>query len=202
VRYRAVYLQERQTLRYTQPVAAAAAAASAPLSDHHFLSSSHSPAPSQQRQFSLAAAPPSDSSWTVSHQQQHQNGAESSSSSSSSSKPFSAAVGGHGSAGNADESGNPRRRRSTRPPTPSLSLHRLRLPVSRRLARQSYLYVGALYLTYLPVIVTRATELAVGYVYYEMLLTISIFIPLQGFWNGTNSWNKPLLVVLRCYLFF
>jgi hypothetical protein len=35
------------------------------------------------------------------------------------------------------------------------------------------------------VIVTRAFELVHGYVYYEMLLTISIMIPLQGFWNGT-----------------
>ena len=55
--------------------------------------------------------------------------------------------------------------------------------IAKRLARQSYLYVGALYLTYIPVIVTRATELATGFVYYEMLLTISITIPLQGFWN-------------------
>jgi hypothetical protein len=60
----------------------------------------------------------------------------------------------------------------------------LKLPISRRLASQSYLYVGALYLTYIPVIVTRAFELVHGYVYYEMLLTISIMIPLQGFWNG------------------
>ena len=57
--------------------------------------------------------------------------------------------------------------------------------VARRLARQSYLYVGALYLTYIPVIITRSTELISGVVYYGMLLTISIFIPLQGFWNGT-----------------
>jgi hypothetical protein len=60
-----------------------------------------------------------------------------------------------------------------------------RTVVARRLARQSYCYVGALYLTYVPVIVTRATELATGYVYYGMLLTISVTIPLQGFWNGT-----------------
>jgi hypothetical protein len=61
--------------------------------------------------------------------------------------------------------------------------------VARRLARQSYLYVGALYLTYIPVIVTRLTELILGYVYYEMLLTISVMIPLQGFWNGTYCNN-------------
>jgi hypothetical protein len=59
--------------------------------------------------------------------------------------------------------------------------------LSRRLARQSYLYVGALYITYVPVIITRAFELTHGYVHYEMLLTISITIPLQGFWNGTFS---------------
>jgi hypothetical protein len=62
--------------------------------------------------------------------------------------------------------------------------HLLKLPISRRLANQSYLYVGALYLTYIPVIVTRSFELVHGYVYYEMLLTISIMIPFQGFWNG------------------
>jgi hypothetical protein len=52
--------------------------------------------------------------------------------------------------------------------------------LARRLATQSYFYVGALYLTYIPVIITRITELATGSVYYEMLLTISITIPLQG----------------------
>ena len=57
--------------------------------------------------------------------------------------------------------------------------------LAQRLARQSYFYVGALYLTYIPVIITRSTELAAGYVYYGMLLTISITLPLQGFWNGT-----------------
>jgi hypothetical protein len=62
--------------------------------------------------------------------------------------------------------------------------------VARLLARQSYLYVGALYLTYVPVIMTRLTELIAGGVYYGMLLTISITIPLQGFWNGTYSKRK------------
>lgn len=56
--------------------------------------------------------------------------------------------------------------------------------VARRLARQSYLYVGALYLTYIPVIVTRTTELITGHVYYGMLLTLAFALPLQGFWNG------------------
>lgn len=68
-----------------------------------------------------------------------------------------------------------------------VSRQKLKLPISRRLASQSYLYVGALYLTYIPVIVTRAFELANGYVYFEMILTISITIPLQGFWNREYS---------------
>ena len=55
--------------------------------------------------------------------------------------------------------------------------------LSRRLARQNYFYVGSLYLTYIPVIITRLTELSAGFVHYEMLLTISITIPLQGLWN-------------------
>jgi len=58
--------------------------------------------------------------------------------------------------------------------------------VAQRLARQSYFYVGALYLTYIPVIITRIYELASGVVYYEMLLTISITLPMQGFWNGRS----------------
>ena len=55
--------------------------------------------------------------------------------------------------------------------------------LSRRLARQSYLYVGALYITYIPVVLTRMTQLIRGYTYYGMLLTIAITIPLQGCWN-------------------
>jgi hypothetical protein len=65
-----------------------------------------------------------------------------------------------------------------------------RLPhgsMAKRLARQSYLYVGALYLTWFPVTITRLTELVTGRVYYEMLLFISIAIPLQGLWNGTTT---------------
>jgi hypothetical protein len=72
------------------------------------------------------------------------------------------------------------RRSSSRRPT----------PLARLMARQSYLYVGALYLTYTPVIITRLTELISGVVYYGMLLTISITIPLQGFWNGKCSRNE------------
>lgn len=61
--------------------------------------------------------------------------------------------------------------------------------IARRLARQSYLYVGALWLTYIPVAMTRLTELLAGHVYYGMLLTIAMMLPLQGVWN--------LLVYLR-----
>jgi len=64
-----------------------------------------------------------------------------------------------------------------------------KLSLSKRLARQSYLYVGALYITYIPVIVTRLTQLLSGVTYYGMILTIAVTIPLQGFWN--------LLVYLR-----
>jgi hypothetical protein len=72
---------------------------------------------------------------------------------------------------------------------------RQRPRAAKRLARQSYYYVGALYLTYTPVIITRVYELATGTVYYEMLLTISITIPLQGFWNGKQ---RPVSTMLVC----
>ena len=144
--HRGVFVQERKTLRYTDP------------------------SRSMERWSSALPAPASDSSW------RHRDV----------SKPLS----------DRDEDGT-ERPVAVEPPMevadpairapnpPPLRSTRMKLPVSRRLARQSYLYVGALYLTYIPVIVTRATELALGYVYYEMLLTISITIPLQGFWNGT-----------------
>lgn len=57
------------------------------------------------------------------------------------------------------------------------------LKLSQRLARQSYLYVGALYITYIPVAMTRMTQLIKGYTFYGMILTIAITIPLQGCWN-------------------
>jgi hypothetical protein len=76
------------------------------------------------------------------------------------------------------------------PPSSSSFSSRPKPRVARILARQSYLYVGALYLTYVPVIITRLTKLISGGVYYGMLLTISITIPLQGFWNGTYSQRK------------
>ena len=55
--------------------------------------------------------------------------------------------------------------------------------MSRRLARQSYLYVGALYLTNIPLIVTRVTQFIAGETYYGMMLSIAILVPMQGFWN-------------------
>lgn len=71
--------------------------------------------------------------------------------------------------------------------------------LARQLALQSYLYVGALYITYIPVIITRLTELISGYVYYGMLLTISITIPLQGFWNGKliDPTVKAIVTILK-----
>jgi hypothetical protein len=55
--------------------------------------------------------------------------------------------------------------------------------LSQRMARQSYLYVGALWITYIPVAMTRMTQLIRGYTYYWMILTIAITIPFQGCWN-------------------
>jgi hypothetical protein len=96
-----------------------------------------------------------------------------------------------------DNSGNirsfqPRQRQSTQQQRPK----KLELRISRRLARQSYLYVGALYLTYIPVVVTRSFELVNGFVHYEMLLTIGIMIPLQGFWN-VMVYLRPRLLQRR-----
>jgi hypothetical protein len=72
---------------------------------------------------------------------------------------------------------------ATTTPTRASTRTTQRTTLARRHARQSYLYVGALYITYIPVVITRLTQLLSGTVYYEMLLTISITIPLQGFWN-------------------
>jgi hypothetical protein len=64
------------------------------------------------------------------------------------------------------------------------SVQLVKLSVAQRLARQSYFYVGALYITYIPVIVARLNEAATGYVHWEMLYVISMLVPAQGFWNG------------------
>lgn len=57
------------------------------------------------------------------------------------------------------------------------------LSASRQIAHQSYLYVGALWITWLPVIVLRGTQLASGVTYYWMLIWVSLSIPTQGMWN-------------------
>lgn len=64
-----------------------------------------------------------------------------------------------------------------------------RVNFSRQIAQQSYLYVGALYITWLPVIVLRGVQLASGVTYYWLLVWVALSIPMQGFWN--------LLVYLR-----
>jgi hypothetical protein len=77
----------------------------------------------------------------------------------------------------------------------------VKLSVAQRLARQSYFYVGALYITYIPVIVARLNEAFTGYVHYEMLYTISFLVPMQGFWNGTCSKCRPGEVSDACIPF-
>lgn len=54
---------------------------------------------------------------------------------------------------------------------------------SNMVAQQAYLYVGALYITWIPVVILRLTQLIAGVTHYEMILTVAITIPLQGFWN-------------------
>lgn len=66
---------------------------------------------------------------------------------------------------------------------------RRRLNFSRQIAHQSYLYVGALWITWLPVIVLRGVQLASGVTYYWLLVWVALSIPMHGFWN--------LLVYLR-----
>lgn len=66
---------------------------------------------------------------------------------------------------------------------------RRRVGFSREIAQQSYLYVGALWITWLPVIVLRGIQLASGVTYYWLLVWVVLSIPMQGFWN--------LLVYLR-----
>ena len=57
------------------------------------------------------------------------------------------------------------------------------LSASRLIAHQSYLYVGALWITWLPVVVLRGTQLATGVTHYWMLIWVSLSIPTQGMWN-------------------
>jgi len=58
-----------------------------------------------------------------------------------------------------------------------------RVSFSRQIAQQSYLYVGALWITWLPAIVLRGVQLASGVTYYWLLVWLSLSIPMQGFWN-------------------
>ena len=55
---------------------------------------------------------------------------------------------------------------------------------SKRVARQSFLYVGALYITLLPGIINRLTELISGKRYPALAMIIALLMPLQGFWNA------------------
>lgn len=66
---------------------------------------------------------------------------------------------------------------------------RRRLNFSRQIAHQSYLYVGALWITWLPVIVLRVVQLVSSVTYYWLLVWVALSIPMHGFWN--------LLVYLR-----
>lgn len=70
------------------------------------------------------------------------------------------------------------------------------LKMSRRLAQQSYLYVGALYLTNIPLIITRVTQFITGVTYYEMMLCIAILVPMQGFWN-VLAYLRPRYLAAR-----
>lgn len=79
----------------------------------------------------------------------------------------------------------------------------IKLSVAQRLARQSYFYVGALYLTYIPVVTARLNEAFTGYVHWEQLYVISLLVPMQGFWNGTyqgssSSHVNALPIDLTC----
>ena len=66
-----------------------------------------------------------------------------------------------------------RRRRSSSGPS-----------LSRQIAYQSYLYVGALWITWGPVVILRGVQLAQGVTYYWMLIWVALSIPMHGFWNA------------------
>lgn len=80
-------------------------------------------------------------------------------------------------------------RRSFRRRRDSHGQARRRLNFSRQIAHQSYLYVGALWITWLPVIILRGVQLSSGVTYYWLLVWVALSIPMHGFWN--------LLVYLR-----
>ena len=61
------------------------------------------------------------------------------------------------------------------------------IPPSVRMARQSFLFVGAFYITYLPPFIPRLRDALIGMERgpppFWMVFLISFFLPLQGFWN-------------------
>ena len=61
--------------------------------------------------------------------------------------------------------------------------------LSHRLAVQCYFYVGALYLTYMPALMARLTEVLTDSKPYWVVVMLGVSLPIQGFWN--------LLVYLR-----
>ncbi|GKY92089.1 hypothetical protein MPSEU_000180300 [Mayamaea pseudoterrestris] len=85
---------------------------------------------------------------------------------------------------NEDGDGKPARRSIRRPSQARRPSQVIKLSVAQRLARQSYFYVGALYVTYIPVVTARINEAVTGFVHWEMLYTICLLVPLQGFWNA------------------
>ena len=87
-------------------------------------------------------------------------------------------------AGVEEDEDKPGRRPSRRGSAQRRPSQIIKLSVAQRLARQSYFYVGALYITYIPVVTARINEAATGYVHWEMLYTICMLVPMQGFWNG------------------
>ena len=60
----------------------------------------------------------------------------------------------------------------------------VKLTVAQRMAVQSYLYVGAMYITIAPVVVARLYEETHDTIRWAMLYFISLLVPAQGLWNG------------------
>jgi len=58
-----------------------------------------------------------------------------------------------------------------------------KLRLSRRLAVQSYFYVGALYVSYLPPLISRVLETITKTKPYWVVVLLGILLPIQGFWN-------------------
>ncbi|GKY92002.1 hypothetical protein MPSEU_000171800 [Mayamaea pseudoterrestris] len=60
----------------------------------------------------------------------------------------------------------------------------VKLSVAQRLAIQSYLYVGALYVSITPVVIARTYEETHGTIRWTMLFFVSLFMPAQGICNA------------------